>query len=447
MTLSRRHGLLALTGILVGCAIVDAATLRVPSDYATINGGLDAASPGDTVLVAPGTYSDFETRDSGLGFVSACAFLRNGVTLRSEAGPLQTSLDRQGVETTATDRTIYARGLSSASIVVEGFRITGNPPEATAVRLQEFTSEALVTFRDCAFEDLQSNSIGALHALYVNLALCDCTFRDCHSTGSIGAVGQAESHMTVENCLFENCVGTALRCEGDSFVVETMTVRNSIFRNNSSPLSGGAIIANEYDGGVVIEGCLFEGNDSFLSGGAIKALATGPFTLSDNVFVNNRVEGDAFARGGGMYLTNTIGIHPMIEANTFFGCHQGYTDGGAAIYGGSGSIVRNNAFANSTGAPAVLTWTLPIEETCNLFWNNAAGDAVGFTPDSTDVFADPQFCNPDAGDFTVSSTSPCAPGNSPPCEQIGALGVGCGLVSIEPMSWGRLKARFRSAEE
>jgi predicted outer membrane repeat protein len=254
--------------------------------------------------------------------------------------------------------------------------------------------------------------------------------------------------MTVENCVFENCSGTALRCEGDSFVVETMTVRNSIFRNNSS-VEAGAIGTNSYDGGVLIEGCLFESNQASFVGGAIYATITGPFTLRDNVFVSNRVEGAAFARGGALYLANNVGAQTVIEGNTFYGSYQSYPDGGSAIRGSDGAILRNNAFSNSSGAPA-LAASGPgyTEESCNLFWNNAAGDAVGFTPDATDVFADPEFCNPDAGDFTVSSTSPCAAGNSPPCAaQIGALGVGCGLVSIESTSWGRIKSRFRSAEE
>lgn len=39
-----------------------AAVLHVPSQYATINHALDAAAPGDSVLVAAGVYSQYETR-------------------------------------------------------------------------------------------------------------------------------------------------------------------------------------------------------------------------------------------------------------------------------------------------------------------------------------------------------------------------------------------------
>jgi hypothetical protein len=73
-------------------ASVDAATLRVPTEYTTINQALDATSPGDTVLVAPGHYTDSEERFIvlvGTGFVTSCAFLKSGVSLIAKAGRTQ----------------------------------------------------------------------------------------------------------------------------------------------------------------------------------------------------------------------------------------------------------------------------------------------------------------------------------------------------------------------
>jgi hypothetical protein len=63
-----------------------------------------------------------------------------------------------------------------------------------------------------------------------------------------------------------------------------------------------------------------------------------------------------------------------------------------------------------------------------------------------DVVADPLFCDPENGDFTLSSQSPCLPGNHPDgvdCGLIGAFGQGCGPVSIEKLSWGRIKGMYR----
>lgn len=48
------------------------------------------------------------------------------------------------------------------------------------------------------------------------------------------------------------------------------------------------------------------------------------------------------------------------------------------------------------------------------------------------------------GDYSLHENSPYTSGNSPlPCGLVGAIDVGCGLVSVEPATWGRLKSFYR----
>jgi hypothetical protein len=81
---------------------------------------------------------------------------------------------------------------------------------------------------------------------------------------------------------------------------------------------------------------------------------------------------------------------------------------------------------------------------CNALWNNAMGDfGLDWVAFPTDIFADPLFCDPMYLDFTLDDGSPCAPGGTPGCGQIGAHGVGCGVVSVEAASWGKIKSLYR----
>lgn len=81
-------------GVLVaGAPVSGAATLHVPADFATIQVALDAAVPGDEVVVAPGTYSDAVIRMTPEGSAEAVAFLSNGVALRAPGGPEVTFID------------------------------------------------------------------------------------------------------------------------------------------------------------------------------------------------------------------------------------------------------------------------------------------------------------------------------------------------------------------
>ena len=92
---------------------LEAVTIRVPTNFPTIQGAINAAVDGDTVLVAPGTY------------VENINFNGKAITVTSEQGPEVTIID--GNKITAVVVFNSGEGLTSA---LSGFAIRNG---ATAV--------------------------------------------------------------------------------------------------------------------------------------------------------------------------------------------------------------------------------------------------------------------------------------------------------------------------
>lgn len=82
------------------------ATLNVPADFPTLQAAINAASDGDTVLVAPGTYT--ENID----------FLGKAITVESAQGPGSTVIDGGNQATVVSFRS----GESRAALL-QGFTI------------------------------------------------------------------------------------------------------------------------------------------------------------------------------------------------------------------------------------------------------------------------------------------------------------------------------------
>ena len=100
------------------------------------------------------------------------------------------------------------------------------------------------------------------------------------------------------------------------------------------------------------------------------------------------------------------------------------------------------------GAAVAGAGTLPILACCDIY-GNEGGDWVGVIEDqygiNGNISADPLFCDPENGDFTLHEDSPCAPFTPPneECDLIGAWPVGCEVTAIHSTSWGGIKAMFR----
>jgi hypothetical protein len=111
--------LIATRAMKAPCTMASSRQLHVPRDYPTIQGAIDAASSGDTVKVAAGTYTE-------------SVHLRSGVCLLG-SGARRTILDAGGEGRTLVDLT------NAPGSAVAGFTMRGTAPKPGCASLDPFT--------------------------------------------------------------------------------------------------------------------------------------------------------------------------------------------------------------------------------------------------------------------------------------------------------------------
>ncbi len=183
---------------------------RVPSDYPTIQSGIDASADGDTVCVEAGRYDE----DIDLG--------GHAITLMGTDGSSATTIDGGGAGTVVTIAS--GEGLST---LVAGFTITnGNAGQGAGV----YVSESSPTLMDL--------SIGG--------NICDA--EACSGTGLYVAFGDPVLDSVAAYSNGATAVGD-IRGVGAYFQDSSPTVTNSRFSENTAVTSG-----NVYGTGLYLSG-------------------------------------------------------------------------------------------------------------------------------------------------------------------------------------------------
>ncbi|MCH7527484.1 MAG: right-handed parallel beta-helix repeat-containing protein, partial [Planctomycetes bacterium] len=172
-----RVTLLITSVLLLGLAAAGAAadTLRVPSEYPTIQAGIDAAQDGDEVLVADGVYTGEGNRDLDFG--------GKLITVHSENGPDNCIIDCEGTEEDP-HRGFYFHNDETAAAVVEGFTIrNGFALQGGGI----YCRPASPTISMCTLEDNRSESSGGgFYSQNGSPTIRSCTFIHNKSEGGPG---------------------------------------------------------------------------------------------------------------------------------------------------------------------------------------------------------------------------------------------------------------------
>lgn len=295
--------LLTLPLLLLG-DLPEAAEIHVPGDHSRITAALGAASPGDSVLVGPGTYS---------------------AATNLEAFPLSLSQDVRLLGAGADRCTLDAGGIQSTILVtaaaggrVSGFTITGGSSfNGGGVRITAGTAEIdhNVIRENVAQSQGSGIYIGGGAPWIHHNVVWENADRDTIDPGDPHGIQTAGGSGTIEH----NLVG---RGDSNGLLVgggDEPVIRNNIFFENGIPGVRGRGICHFGGPGTVIAYNLFHGNAIAAllvnpGGGAVDLTPAEANDLSSEDGITGNLSGDPMfvsAEGGAW---NLIAGSPAIDA-------------------------------------------------------------------------------------------------------------------------------------
>jgi hypothetical protein len=365
-------GTLALLVLALGVDSL-ASTIRVPQDQPTIQAGINAASNGDTVLVAPGTY--FENID----------FVGKAITVMSSGGASLTVIDGGNVESVVT-----FDSYETPSSVLAGFTLqNGN-----ASIYHSLTGGGI--YVDCGSPTIAKNVIRQNQA---------------DSGAGIGVLCFSSGPLITDNKIIANgnsigSIGGGIYMDTSSSV--TTTIRRNEIRGNTGYEFGGGIAI--FAGKATIEDNTIVQNFTAGQGGGVWII-TEPF-----VFLQNLIAGNTAAQGGGIYFTVPFESQPVGLVNNTIGGARGINQGSAVWVGGyaNKAYFFNNIMVGLTGQNAVWCDNTnsghPPTFTNNDAWSpngtGLQGTCATENQQNGNISANPLWMNPLQGDFRLRSSSP-----------------------------------------
>ncbi len=393
-------------------------------DFPTIQAAIDAVVDGDVIELTDGPFTGDGNRDMD--------YLGKAITIRSQSGDPDLCIIHCGV-LTEEHRGFHFHSDEGPGSVLSGIkirdgRINAHPGGGAAL----CEGDCAPSFVGCTFRG-NLNS-----AIYCHDGAAP-TFTDCTFILNEGFEGGAVNCETA-SLVFNDCdfiKNSAQWCGGAFYAGPgaSSVFTNCWFWSNGADCAGAVNLV--FSGVHTFTGCFFQMNMANEYGAMMIFFSTG--VLEHCTFAHNFAE----HLGGAIFMGKMGQIYAR---NCTF-----WTNGsphGTLCFSEMLAVLDNCIIADGLHGPAISGEATISLSCCNLY-GNAGGDWVGPIADqygvNGNIAEDPLFCDPESYDFTLHEDSPCAPFTPPneECDLIGAWPIGCGPTSIERMSWGAIKARFK----
>ena len=380
-----------------GLVLSDVPTNNTPD--VALQETVDAASDGDTILVAPGQYA-----------FSRPVVITNAIVLRSTAGPDQTLLTVQFED--------YGLSVSNPAAVVDGLTLLA-PPDRYGYSGAGI-SVVGATIQNCHFTNnlinmgtsvfmlggLLSNSVvtytfappyGCIGCPAVYCAagglITDCRVNGACGCGPGSAIGIHLDHSQLRNSLISGVLGYAETADGwavdaHASTIVGCTITPTLWR------SSGARLDNCLMDRCIVAHCSNNGCGLGTGGGGIfetNSLILNSLILSNSVGIV--APGCSGVYGGGVYMQGGALVNCIVAGNS--------AGQGSGVFIESGSLTNCIIYSN-------FNYSNPVDN-----WFNAGPgvfDHCCTTPDPGgvgNITQDPLFLDPTNGSFHLATNSPC----------------------------------------
>jgi len=329
-----------------------AATLTFPGCASTIQGCIDNASPGDTILISAGDYTESLTLSKAVSLTGALSS-----TTILNALPMTRVLTIEGA---AVD----------SSVVISGLTFTGGDVTGTQSCPDSCGGGIMIT--------------GTAQPLLENIILTHNSAYNGGGLFNIGITTLTSSAITSNTATYEG---------GGIYSNGSLAIASNTISNNTASFGGG-IYSN---GTLAIASNTISSNTATFGGGGV--VNSGTLTITSSTITSNTTGGD----GGGvanLYGTQTINSSAItgntaingdgggvwnyngtltITSSAISGNTATSSAGGGVFNGGTltitSSTISNNTAFNGAGSGVLNSGTLTI--TSSTISNNTAGDGGG----------------------------------------------------------------------